>query len=337
VAGEFLGLRLERLKLAGGKQICALGRAIAILSATQIFLLVTFAQHSSAPVQHMAKSSQARARHKKHKPDPPLITEASPQPAPPPAPPPTLTPEQMPPRTPEITWDGQLLSINAENSTLSDILVAVRARTGAAIDMPPGVAAERMAARLGPAPVREVLTSLLSGSNYDYIIQASDTNEDEIASVILTPRGKDDALANTSISASNSGVRRGPGYTTSGKHTFEVMPETASESAAPTDLASTGGEEVSPPATPSTETATASAPAPADPPAEPDSSSTPAAALANSDSSPAMQNVQSGGGSAPATAFGQMVQNMQQMFEQRRQIQMQHNQAVRNQSTSPNN
>jgi hypothetical protein len=42
-------------------------------------------------------------------------------------------------------------------------------------------------------------------------------------------------------------------------------------------------------------------------------------------------------GSDAAGTFEQRVQNLQQMFEQRRQIQMQQNQAQQNQATSPRN
>jgi hypothetical protein len=291
-------------------------------------------------VPRLAKPSPAANHRKQRKPDPPLIAEPSPDPAPPPAPPPTLTPEQMPPRTPEVVWDGKMLSIDAENSTLSDILVAVRARTGAAIDMPPGAAAERLAARLGPAPVREVLTSLLSGTDYDYIIQASETNDDEIQSVILTPRGKDDALGSASAVASNPRIRRPPGYTASGKHTFEVIPETTHDTPAPNDVASAGDQTAQDASTPGSETATAATPSSADSPSGSDSSSTPTASLASSDSHLATQSTPSsvgGMGSDAAGTFEQRVQNLQQMFEQRRQIQMQQNQAQQNQATSPRN
>ena len=91
-----------------------------------------------------------------------------------------------------MLWDGEMLTINAENSNLSDILVAVRARTGAAIDIPPGADKERLAARLGPGPAREVISTLLSWTDFDYIIQASDTDPLSIQSVLLTPRGKSD-------------------------------------------------------------------------------------------------------------------------------------------------
>jgi hypothetical protein len=276
-----------------------------------------------------AKTTAGR-HYKKPEPPPPVITETSPIPAPPPAPPPVLTPEQMPPRPPEVTWDGKLLSINAENSTLSDILVAVRTRTGAAIDLPPATAGERMAARFGPAPAREVLTSLLSGTNYDYIIQASETDEDVVQTVILTPRGKGEELANSTVSA--PGVRRGPGYTASGKHTFEIIPDEANTTPASQDVASAGeGVQTAQPAE-----ASGAAPASANaqrssadlPPPSGDSANS-AASLTASDIPPALQaaSAESGSNGEGLPIVEQRIQEMQRMFEQRRQIQAQQNQA----------
>ena len=94
----------------------------------------------------------------------------------------------MPPNPPQVPWDGEQLTIKSDNSTLADILAAVRTRTGAGIELPEGGASERVAARLGPGPAREVLSSLLSGSDFDYIIQASDEDPLGIQSVFLTPR-----------------------------------------------------------------------------------------------------------------------------------------------------
>src|SRR5512146_2652876 len=68
----------------------------------------------------------------------------APKPAPVPVPvpqlppPPTPTPEQMPPTPPHVTYETGQLPIVAHNPTLADVLSAVRARTGAGIETPPG-------------------------------------------------------------------------------------------------------------------------------------------------------------------------------------------------------
>ena len=100
----------------------------------------------------------------------------------------------MPPGVPLVSWDGSQLTITADNSTLADILVAIRTRTGAEIDVPANASRERIAARLGPGPAREIIATLLSWTDFDYIIQASDNDPAGIQSVLLTPRDKADAV-----------------------------------------------------------------------------------------------------------------------------------------------
>ncbi len=96
---------------------------------------------ANAQQQHSARKRPP----KQQIPDPP------PPPAPPP-PPPTL--EQLPAVPPKVTFSNGLLTIVAENSTLADILRAVRAQTGAVVEVPPN-ATERVVAHLGPGPARE--------------------------------------------------------------------------------------------------------------------------------------------------------------------------------------
>lgn len=98
------------------------------------------------------------------------------------------TPEQMPAQPPQVTYrDGQL-TIVARNSRLSDILNAVRSRTGASLDMPPETAQERIAMQLGPAPAPEVLSDLLDGSRFDYVILGSPQDPSALVTLILTRR-----------------------------------------------------------------------------------------------------------------------------------------------------
>ena len=92
---------------------------------------------------------------------------------------------------PPISYvDGQL-RIHALDSTLEDILTKVAAVTGVKIDVPAAANSEHMPiVELGPGPARQILASLLSDSNFDYLIQASDTDPDKIQSVLLMAREK---------------------------------------------------------------------------------------------------------------------------------------------------
>jgi hypothetical protein len=115
--------------------------------------------------------------------------EPAPEPAPviPQPPPPPPTPEQLPAMPPTVNYrDGQL-TIQAPNSTLSDILHAVRVKTGAAIEIPPD-ANERVVGQLGPGPARDVLASLLNGSHFNYVMLGTAANPNAVAQIILTSR-----------------------------------------------------------------------------------------------------------------------------------------------------
>jgi len=98
---------------------------------------------------------------------------------------------------PKISYVGGQLKIDATDSTLADILTKVAALTGVTIDIPPAANQERMAVvQLGPGPAREVLASLLSDSNVDYVIQASDTDPMKLQSVLVMARDKKGAKPN---------------------------------------------------------------------------------------------------------------------------------------------
>lgn len=112
-------------------------------------------------------------------------SQATPQDQPEPAPvlpPPTLA--QQPASAPQVSFQGGQLTISAQNSTLGDILKAVRTQTGATIDLP-GNASERVVGHFGPAPARDVLTALLNGSHFNYVLLGSPTDPGALDRVIL--------------------------------------------------------------------------------------------------------------------------------------------------------
>ena len=117
-------------------------------------------------------------------PAPPPVQEAQPSP---PQPPPT--PEQLPAVAPRVSMDDGLLTISAENSTLGDILSAVRKQTGASVDVPSSFSGERVATRLGPGNPRDVIQQLFAGSKFDYIIVGSPQDPTAIQRIIVSARG----------------------------------------------------------------------------------------------------------------------------------------------------
>jgi hypothetical protein len=252
-------------------------------------------------------------------------------------------PEQTLPQPPEIDWDGKLLTIDAENSKLSDVLLAVRAKTGASIDFPGGATSERVAVHLGPAPVREVLSSLLYGTNFDYVIQGAGGDEEGLRSVVVTTRGGgiDDAAV-VADTQEHPGMRLMPGYAAPGKRAFQAAAEAAAaqsdqstpeNSAAAAEAAFAAGDVSSPTSEPGS--APAGAESASSQPASTDTQSpspTADAGLGLSDGSSSPRATISSTASTASSSPGsgplpQMIQDMTRLFQQRQQIQAQQNQA----------
>jgi hypothetical protein len=80
--------------------------------------------------------------------------------------------------------ESGLLTIDAPNSTLSDVLSGVHRVTGAAIE---GASpTERVAVKLGPGDPEQVIAALLRGTPYDYVILGALGRQDVVTRVLLT-------------------------------------------------------------------------------------------------------------------------------------------------------
>lgn len=286
--------------------------AVCVLAVTNV--TAQTAQKHPTPSQHEKKRHVAAGiKSPEPQPEVPLIAPPPPPPAPP------LTLEQMPPQRPQITWDGQQLTIISQNSTLSDILREVGRLTGAAFDMPPNGSRERVAAQLGPGPAREILSALLSGTEFDYVIQASETDPAAIRSMLLTLRDKGDGAAskngssmvaeNTARSPYGRNARATP--TTEGtpapETTASVQPEDPVEPRAPSGQASAA--------------ATQSAVVPtAQPAVETPSATTASLQTTEPELVPSAATSQANTVQSPLSESEQRVQQMQNMFEQRKQM-----------------
>src|SRR4029077_10718135 len=190
-----------------------IGRSLSCLCLTSVLAISSFARAQATP-------APATNSVRNDKPPAAAVNPSTPTPAVPtsvvpdavaPTPP---TAEQRPPQPPTVSWDGNLLTIDAENSTLAAVLVALRTQTGASIEIPSAASRERVFVHLGPGQVREIISSLLYGTEFDYIVETSDDDPDALQSVAVTARGKGDdstvgALADASDAVAAGGMDSG--------------------------------------------------------------------------------------------------------------------------------
>jgi hypothetical protein len=88
--------------------------------------------------------------------------------------------------SPSVTYIKGQLTIRAQDASLGDVLRAVSVKTGAVIEFPADRAQDHLFANAGPGPVREVLSTLLNGFHFNYVMLASPTNANMLQRMILT-------------------------------------------------------------------------------------------------------------------------------------------------------
>jgi hypothetical protein len=133
-------------------------------------------------------TTQAQPTHKKKK-------KVQPPPPPPLPSGPTGPVQQIPLDSigavpPQVSFQNNQLTIVAPNSTLADILRAVRKQTGAEIEIPP--APERVVTHLGPGPARAIVAELLNGSRFNYVLLGSPADETVLTRVVLVAKSGPD-------------------------------------------------------------------------------------------------------------------------------------------------
>jgi hypothetical protein len=125
----------------------------------------------------------ADTAHNQHKTKKPQLP---PLPSGPQGPVPQIPLDSIAPVPPQVSFQNGKLSIVAPNSTLGDILRAVRKQTGAEIEIP--AANERVVTNLGPGPVREVMADLLNGSRFNYVLLGSAEDSSLLTRVVLVAK-----------------------------------------------------------------------------------------------------------------------------------------------------
>lgn len=114
-----------------------------------------------------------------------------------------LTSADLPPQPPRVTFKDGVLTVDAQNSTLSDILKAIRTLLGAEFDPMPEVA-ERTAVHLSGSP-NDVISGLLRGSAYGYVLISSQEDSSILQKVLLIPP---EPVAGAKPAAVRAGISR---------------------------------------------------------------------------------------------------------------------------------
>ena len=203
-------------------------RAIAIACVLVVISGGVWAQQSGPPEPSSRKTDVARKKKAPAKKRGKAASEAGQIPAQimPPIP---ATLMNSAPVKPNVTMEGGLRTIDAPNSTLSDVLSGVHKATGATIEgASPG---ERVAVRLGPGNPGQVLAALLRGTPYDYVIMGSQEREDAVTRVLLTQQSP-------AGGGQSAQALAGPGFRRP-QETFQPQPgqDNIADSAAPDDTA----------------------------------------------------------------------------------------------------
>jgi len=139
-----------------------------------------------------ANGETAKGQHKSKKPQlPPLPSGPTGRPVP------QIPLDSIAAVPPQVSYQNGQLTIVAPNSTMADILRAIKKQTGADIEVP--VANDRVVTRLGPGPAQDVIAELLNGSRFNYVLLGSPGDSNLLTRVVLVPKsgaGADTAVAN---------------------------------------------------------------------------------------------------------------------------------------------
>ncbi len=232
------------------------------------------------------------------------------------------TPPESKPNAPTVTCSDNQLTISSNNSTLANVLEEVHKCTGAKIDVPEGAAASRMFDKLGPGPTREVLSSLLTDTGFDYVIGLSELNPEKVESVLLMARSTD----TSSPAVNDAGL-------TPARRAYLLMHQ--SQMAERTGASPVENDVPAAVAEPESPTRSDSAPAPVDSSAantnQPPASDQSPAVIDPGQVSPQSPNSTQPNASPNLAQPGNtqdQITNMEKMFEQRRQM-------IQNQNSQP--
>lgn len=146
----------------------------------------------ATPARAASSQSRVKAKAKTKKPQKPQLPTL---PSGPTGPVQAIPLDSIAPVPPQVSYQNAQLTIVATNSTLGDILRAVRKQTGAEIEIP--AAPERVVTHLGPGSARDVIAELLNGSRFNYVLLGSPADSAVLTRVVLVAKsGPENATPN---------------------------------------------------------------------------------------------------------------------------------------------
>src|SRR5437773_2877342 len=98
--------------------------------------------------------------------------------------------------TPLVSYDGNAVSLSAENGSFGQVLELFKQQTGLEYEIPLELKTERLPlVEIKGLSVKAALLKVLEGSNYDYILVAAPTDPERITKLLIT--GKSTKIAAT--------------------------------------------------------------------------------------------------------------------------------------------
>ena len=85
-----------------------------------------------------------------------------------------------------VLFDHGLLTIHANNATLSEVLFQIHKQTGVEIAIPSGSEQERVASDFGPGTPSQVIEQLLNGTDLNFVAVGSPSDPNQLRSVVLS-------------------------------------------------------------------------------------------------------------------------------------------------------
>ncbi len=159
---------------------------------------------------------------------------------------PSPTPAPPAPASQGVSYQNGRLTINTEGSTLAEVLQSVAGKIGAVIEIPAGSGGERIIEHANGS-ADEVITSLLSGSEFNFVIVTSPGSPHVPTRVMLTARSGGSAVSAPEVANADPALASDPQLYGGG---FTVSPDDEQAAAAQATVApppaAGSGEQLSP-------------------------------------------------------------------------------------------